>query len=1085
MHLDSVNGQINKEHALMKHKNQNALLFLALVVSLTLAIAVFPVLASPDDDAILYAAPTPSGSGNCSSWPDACSLQTALTNAVGTDQIWVQMGVYKPTTTTDRTLSFVLKDGVALYGGFNGTETALEQRNWETNITVLSGDIDNNDVTNANGVVTNPANIMGSNAYHVVSSTGVLSNAILDGFTITGGQANDSAFPNDSGGGMFNSNSSPMLMNLTLRGNTAHGVSSYAGGGGMYNTNSHPTLINTIFQNNSVSEALSAVYSGGGGMYNTNSNPTLLSVTFSNNTANGSSIDGGGVFNEHSNPMLMDVTFSGNSAGGRGGGMHNTNSSPALNGGTFSNNVSDDGGGMHNIFSSPTLTNVTFTSNIANTTGGGISNYTDSNPTLTNVTIGGNVATLGRAGGMYNNGSSPTLMNVMINNNSATNVLNNGSGGGIYNNFNSHPALINVIIRNNSARYGGGIYNNNTSNPVLVNVTFHANLGSLSGGGIYNGGNSTPTLLNSILWGNNASSGSQIFKASGTPLISYSDIQGSGGSGTGWNASLGTDGGGNIDTDPLFVNTASEDLHLGINSPAIDAGNNVGVSALTDLDGNARFMDVPTIPNTGNGTPPIVDMGAYESVFVIFPSIQGGDGPGGVGTADGSSALELWLRADRGITENSSSVSNWFDQSGYSHHFDQTTATSQPVYQPNQLNSQPAIEYDGSDDFLTNANGIMATTVLGVVKTTRTINTQETFLGARSNYPDSADAYYFKLSDLPSGQLSANVFTDGDDAVIGIPRITDQFYIYSSVFGSTSIDLFVNGASQGSDLFTGNPYNIDGPTNVGAGYYADSVVDYIQGQIAEIIVYSLDLNSVERILVENYLSAKYNLALDTDSGALDVYDGDNNGNFDLDVAGIGQFGGNQHFQAHAAGMIVVNSSFLQDDGDWLLFGHSTPVNSNTTTDLPTTGDWATPPNPQRWTRHYYIDITDVGTIGGTVNITFDFSEGGMNGGSLPSAPVSNYRLLKRSGTTGQFNDIATATVVVGNQVQFQNVDVSLLGSNFTLGTLDGADSPTALTIESLIARSQGDIPGWLGGLALGILLLSAIIFLRGERTQSP
>ncbi|MBE2198614.1 MAG: hypothetical protein IAE79_08395 [Anaerolinea sp.] len=98
----------------------------------------------------------------------------------------------------------------------------------------------------------------------------------------------------------------------------------------------------------------------------------------------------------------------------------------------------------------------------------------------------------------------------------------------------------------------------------------------------------------------------------------------------------------------------------------------------------------------------------------------------------------------------------------------------------------------------------------------------------------------------------------------------------------------------------------------------------------------------------------------------------------------------------------------------------------------------------------------------------------MNGGQPPSNPASNYRLLKRDNPTGQFADIATATAVVGDQVHFQNVDVSLLGSNFTLGTLDDGASPTAVTLTSFSSTSPtaGFIVLVLGVFALTLALLT-------------
>jgi hypothetical protein len=176
---------------------------------------------------------------------------------------------------------------------------------------------------------------------------------------------------------------------------------------------------------------------------------------------------------------------------------------------------------------------------------------------------------------------------------------------------------------------------------------------------------------------------------------------------------------------------------------------------------------------------------------------------------------------------------------------------------------------------------------------------------------------------------------------------------------------------------------------------------------------------------------------------------------------------------------VRNQTFLQDDGDWLLFGHRTTTNMTTTADLPTTGDWATAYNPQRWERHWYVDVTDANSNGGTVDIIFDLSEGRMNNCCLPAGPTSNYRLLRRAGTSGAFEDITAvsgATVEIdGDQVQFWGVNVAELGSNFTVGTLDFVNSPTAVTLSNL-STSPASLWLWLvsgllllGGTAAGLL----------------
>ncbi|MFZ6029987.1 MAG: hypothetical protein ACOYYS_19915 [Chloroflexota bacterium] len=89
-------------------------------------------------------------------------------------------GVYTPTTRVDpsdpRTATFSLKEGVAVYGGFAEGASTFEQRDFAANLTILRGDLDHNDITDA-GVVTDIASIQGGNAYRVVTSRGGLTSA--------------------------------------------------------------------------------------------------------------------------------------------------------------------------------------------------------------------------------------------------------------------------------------------------------------------------------------------------------------------------------------------------------------------------------------------------------------------------------------------------------------------------------------------------------------------------------------------------------------------------------------------------------------------------------------------------------------------------------------------------------------------------------------------------------------------------------------------------------------------------------------------------------------------------------------------
>jgi len=130
---------------------------------------------------------TAGGANDGTSWADAYTeVQSALANA-GCSEVWVAAGTYTPTSGNDRTATFQLLNGVALYGGFAGTETARDQRNPAANDTILSGDIGT------------PGD-KSDNSYHVVTGSGTNSSAVLDGFTATAGNANGD-FPVNAGAG--------------------------------------------------------------------------------------------------------------------------------------------------------------------------------------------------------------------------------------------------------------------------------------------------------------------------------------------------------------------------------------------------------------------------------------------------------------------------------------------------------------------------------------------------------------------------------------------------------------------------------------------------------------------------------------------------------------------------------------------------------------------------------------------------------------------------------------------------------------------------------------------------------------------
>ena len=276
---------------------------------------------------------TPAGDG--SDWSmQSMDLPTALSASACTE-VWVAAGLYKPTSGSDRTISFRPMPGVEVDGGFAGGETSREQRDPAANPTLLSGDIDGND-TGVDGIDADTSQIVGSNSYHVVYFDGaspagqILADTVLDGFIITGGSA-DGIDPYRRGGGAYcngvygTHECSPTLRNLSFSGNRAI----YGGGlcvDGSYGLSS-PVLANVTFSGNRAA--------GGGALisigYQGQSSPTLGNVTFSDNSAD----NGGAVYNagyEGTATMaLNNVTFNGNSAGNGASAFYNEGGTATLN----------------------------------------------------------------------------------------------------------------------------------------------------------------------------------------------------------------------------------------------------------------------------------------------------------------------------------------------------------------------------------------------------------------------------------------------------------------------------------------------------------------------------------------------------------------------------------------------------------------------------------------------------------------------------------------------------------------------------------------------------------------------------------
>jgi uncharacterized repeat protein (TIGR02543 family) len=296
-----------------------------------------------DKAARVYVVPGGAGTMDGISWDNAyADPQVGIERGF---EVWVAAGTYLPQswprggTTTSRYRHFSLFNSVAVYGGFNGTETSLDQRDIAANPVIFSGDIDISDS-------------IFDNCYHVFyhpASANLDHTAVLDGVTIAHGNADVNSGVRGQGGGMYNSASSPYIANCTFRDSFASGATADGGGGGIYNTSSSPTIINCSFVNNQ------AITSSGGAIRNLRSDAIIRNNTFSGNRGG----RGGAMFNDSATPHLVNCTFSGNEAHTTdGGAIGNSSSSPIIDNCTFTDNQAAGGGGaIGSTASSPDIRN--------------------------------------------------------------------------------------------------------------------------------------------------------------------------------------------------------------------------------------------------------------------------------------------------------------------------------------------------------------------------------------------------------------------------------------------------------------------------------------------------------------------------------------------------------------------------------------------------------------------------------------------------------------------------------------------------------------------------------------------------------
>lgn len=423
------------------------------------------------------------------------------------------------------------------------------------------------------------------------------------------------------------------------------------------------------------------------------------------------------------------------------------------------------------------------------------------------------------------------------------------------------------------------------------------------------------------------------------------------------------------------------------------------------------------------------------------------NGPGGVGDQFASSDLVMWLQASNISGANDDFVLRIADQSGFGHDAVQTATSNIPRLRTSVVNGNNVVRFDGTNDFYDANFGA-------------TVNAPLTLIGvnyfANVNQPSGDDDYLYTLG-IDGGGANQQVALSrrrGNDATnpnkyfsrnggtaanfFG-PTITGQSWnIFTQTF-DTSAPFHTLHLNGNSSAVTDYPGALASNGNFRIGNYTSGSL-YLNGDLGEIIMFDRKLNTAERNIVHSYLGAKYNLTVGGDK-----YTGDDagKGNYDYHVAGVGTEADGSNLSASASGIYMEQSANFAN-GDYVLFGDDGTTNTLNKSDIADASSLL----QARWSRIWYFDVTDDATPV-AVNVSFDFSEAGIS--IFPGGDPANYKLLFRSGTSGNWTLLAAGVGVQGDVVSFTNAVLTSDGY-YALGTIDNLTSPLPIQLSAFNAQ---------------------------------
>lgn len=480
-----------------------------------------------------------------------------------------------------------------------------------------------------------------------------------------------------------------------------------------------------------------------------------------------------------------------------------------------------------------------------------------------------------------------------------------------------------------------------------------------------------------------------------------------------------------------------DDYTLADGTITITEGNtsaNINALIINDTDEELSETMILTLSLPVNAS---LGTNTVHTYTIINNSVIGITGPGGVGA---SSSNVLWVRPEElAVVADGTDITNWTDFSGNSNDMSQANTSFTPRYYNNILNGRPVVRFE-------QANGRLVRTSFSTFPTSEIT---AVYVNRNSDSGDGVLSYARSGSDNEFLLFSSNnlrVFRGGTNPSSGVSFNDNSFHIAQaswrssngrmSVWKDGSQDFNTTGNATGTGITAGGSLAIAGEQDGVNSGYAESQAHF--GDFAEVIVYNLELNSTQSIIVQNYLSAKYNVALTTN----DVFSQDDlaNGDYDFEVAGIGRLSSSDfHIDAQGSGIVRMNDAQDLNDEEFLLWGHDNAALEATSTDIPI----GVSRRFERVWRVSEVNRSASAVDVGGVDISFDLT-------GLGSVTPSDLVLLVDA--DGVFSagavQITGAVSDGGNVYRFNNVTALTNNMRFTLATSDRINTPLPVELIS-------------------------------------